>query len=480
MMTGITRRREQHLSMGLWAVAMFCTISWHYVAVSAASNNSPKIAIIGGGIGGGSTAYYLHKWLPDASLTLFEQNDYIGGRLKHTLFTAGGKQAIPLNLGGDAWSDVNAYMVSLQKELKVPLDESSTGGNGLLGFFEGNGRWLQPHRDYISEGSMYLILESFKWALRSNYDHRGDDVAFGSIGEFLSAGGLNGFTSVTAYDYAKAHYWVSDRFLWQDVLPVTRVIYDQNLNLTAFAGWTSLLAGTTESFSTEGGNDVFVQTLVNASKARVMLNTKVMDVSKANNKNNPTSYLVTYAKNQNDTKKIELDSQMFDVVILAAPFEFSGIRWNKFKLPNIKPRPYVHWFVTMVQSSGLNATYFGKAKTEQVPDSILTTGNSTAPFVVVSIQAQPDPTTKIYKIFSNEDVSDRLNSIFVNVTNHVVQHWNYTFPVYKAMNDDDYQPIVLHDNLFYLNAMESVATAMECSVIAGRNIALLIKKAFRL
>lgn len=104
---------------------------------------------------------------------------------------------------------------------------------------------------------------------------------------------------------------------------------------------------------------------------------------------------------------------------------------------------------------------------------------------------------KIYKLFSNVDVSSLLSQIFIDVSDSHVQvsvfrsqqlksiyfgisppfgflcqAWPYTFP--ELIPTINFQPIILAQNLYYLNTMESVASAMEASVISGRNTAQLI------
>lgn len=82
---------------------------------------------------------------------MFERNDYIGGRLKHivldgvtvegtSLFRLGcarrGRRLLIAStcaaraVGGDAWSQVNAYMVELAQELNIQFDNTSYSGNG--------------------------------------------------------------------------------------------------------------------------------------------------------------------------------------------------------------------------------------------------------------------------------------------------------------------------------------------------------------
>lgn len=92
--------------------------------------------------------------------------------------------------------------------------------------------------------------------------------------------------------------------------------------------------------------------------------------------------------------------------------------------------------------------------------------------------------TKIFKMFSNEDVTSFLDDIFVDPSTDpkdlVVQHWNYTFPYLTPKNTTNmFQPIFLSEKsktLIYLNALESTASAMETSIIAGRNAALILSQ----
>ena len=45
----------------------------------------------------------------------------------------------------------------------------------------------------------------------------------------------------------------------------------------------------------------------------------------------------------------------------------------------------------------------------------------------------------------------------------------------NVQNDSEFQAIVLDSNLYNINAMESVASAMEGSVIGARNVAMMVK-----
>jgi len=110
----------------------------------------------------------------------------------------------------------------------------------------------------------------------------------------------------------------------------------------------------------------------------------------------------------------------------------------------------------------------------------------------------------IFKIFGNVNLtSSTLERMFVKLATYHVQYWPYTFPDLSPVKDaSQYQPVrspppptvrsspqpschrgpcrlhqvVLDESgsLLYLSSMESLATAMEASVIAGRNAALLL------
>ena len=49
--------------------------------VAGESTAHPRVAIIGGGIGGASTAYFLREGVPDARIDVYEREEQTGGRM---------------------------------------------------------------------------------------------------------------------------------------------------------------------------------------------------------------------------------------------------------------------------------------------------------------------------------------------------------------------------------------------------------------
>ena len=220
-----------------------------------------------------------------------------------------------------------------------------------------------------------------------------------------------------------------------------------------------MLSATSDAYSVFGGNDQLVQLFFEISQAKVLLNTTITEISKKNQ-----SYFLSTS-----------DSVFgpFDSVVLATPIEFSNIIFN-FPMVHVTPRVYHHWIVTIVTAKNLKSSYFGGIST--VPDTIFTTDNSTVRFTVVHPLTNTSDGLIVYKFFSNEDISNELPEMFDGLSSTFVHYWPYTFP--DLTPGIPYQPIQLEDdndgNVFYLSGMDSVATAMEASTIAGRNIALRI------
>jgi len=235
------------------------------------------------------------------------------------------------------------------------------------------------------------------------------------------------------------------------------VIYDQSLDISAFAGLVSVLPDVTDAYSVEGGNSLLVEMLLKASRANVHFNTKIFGIN-------------FDGRNFNISSQNNALPALYDKVVIAAPIEYADLQFSGVAIPQFASRSFVHWFVTLVLADGLSPSYFGVSP---VPDIVLTVENTTAPFVVISPQVKSSSTGKIiYKIFSNVNVTSYLPDIFVGVVDSYVQSWKYTFP--DLSPPSSYQPTILAPGLFYINTMESVACAMEGSTISGRNVALLM------
>ena len=201
-----------------------------------------------------------------------------------------------------------------------------------------------------------------------------------------------------------------------------------------------------------------------------------------------------------------VSSSLFDAVVIATPLEHA----HNLTLPPaatalIQPRDFRHWYVTVVRSTGggLDPRFFNASSIDSLPfDNILVEAGADVPFNVVQLEATLPDNSTLWKLFSNGPLDDAfLQTLFRGLSSDpadtVRQHWPFTFPALKPVSPvspsgtaaaggaaggaaavgssgDTYQPIVLAPGLYYVNAIESVASAMEGSILAARNIALLL------
>jgi hypothetical protein len=77
-----------------------------------------KITIVGGGLSGLATAYYLSKKNPDYNITLYEKNQRFGGRCRTTLLNN-----LPIENGCEFIDEEHKTLLNLVKELNLQLEK---------------------------------------------------------------------------------------------------------------------------------------------------------------------------------------------------------------------------------------------------------------------------------------------------------------------------------------------------------------------
>ncbi|XP_072030148.1 prenylcysteine oxidase 1-like [Amphiura filiformis] len=219
--------------------------------------------------------------------------------------------------------------------------------------------------------------------------------------------------------------------------------------------------------SVDGGNSLLPKALINASKADVMLNSLVTSVTK-----DPGGYVVTY-------NKPSPQQLLADVVILAAPLEWTDIAFRNFPEDPASKQPrrtWTYWYVHYVSAKSLNNAYFNQPQNWNQPQDILTTSNASTTWATIQFITNNNG-LNIYKLFCFQNITSTINKYFLGVKTVHVKYWKYTFPeLMPIQKDSQFQDIELDDNLFNINTMESVASAMEGSVISGRNVAMIVKE----
>eukprot|EP00659_Diplonema_papillatum_P005790 gene5790-8855_t len=451
-----------------------------------------SIAVIGGGFSGSSTAYYLNKLCEGCyNVTVFEAQPQVGGRVGHVVLP---NSTIAANTGGDAWSECNYYLMDLMYELPIQNDN---GGypTQTAELWEGPGNgWLPlPVNKTLDKHAWWDALASvvdvaaIQAALTANYAERGgllDGKPFDSVAEFAAYGRLDAFSNVSMHQILTRQGF-DERMVADLAVPLSRAIYDQNLSLNGFAGMAVLLSAATPEYSSVGGNDQVVKSLLAAAGVNLRAATAIRAVAYTDDHSpHPgktelgssaaagTFALTTSANETHDG---------FDVVVLASPIEAAGewtatgftpIAWS-FPLPPLKMRTYHHWYVVYAIAEAADPSYFETSG--PVPDAVLTPENTTAPFVQLATRYQLPSGLKAFEFFSNAPLDDKLNDMFTGLQWNKTIVYPATFPN-LAPDPANYQPNKLHPSVYYPNALESMAVAMEISVIGGRNAAMQIHR----
>lgn len=178
---------------------------------------------------------------------------------------------------------------------------------------------------------------------------------------------------------------------------------------------------------------------------------------------------------------------MYDIVIIATPLHQgnSDIMFSGFSppIPSHYPGHYHQTVSTLVHGT-VNTSYLGSTgpSSEFTVSEILTTDtkgcviNSLSSVDPVHIpqgyQRPPASQAKVWKVFSQQPLSqEQLQDIFISWDSVSETRW-LAYPSYRSPHRKA-PPFILHNRLYYLNALEWAASAMEMSAIAARNVALL-------
>ncbi|NXS54613.1 PCYOX oxidase, partial [Brachypteracias leptosomus] len=329
---------------------------------------------------------------------------------------------------------------------------------------------------------MYMWVEDILDKFMRIYRYQTYDYAFSSNEQLLHALGGNSFTRMLnqSIDEAMQRAGFSHKFINEVVCPAMRVNYGQGVNINSFVGAVSLAGVESGLWSVKGGNKLVCTGLLYSSKAEVIPGTVLSIEPKVRPR--PTGdpvklYQVTY----NTTSGLTGD--IYDMVIIAAPLgrKLANITFKNFDppIPDF-PNPY-HQTVTTLVHGRVNASFFGYQDpsafnfgaifTTENPNLFISSLGVVSPVEDVGAAGKLPLQSAVWKVFSKEVLTkEQLNLLFSSYDSVKVKSW-LAYPHYSP--PERCPPIILHDNIYYLNGMERAASAMEMSAIAAKNAALL-------
>lgn len=431
---------------------------------------SRRIAIIGGGASGAFASHFIRKECTDVSeVVLFEKSPRMGGRIESIDISLPSENVtLTVELGASLGIMANRYFVKAAREANASfvmlksedkrvgiLSKSKDGvffafksEKGILGSIQSTLSFLWRYG--FSMQRLGSKISDLVTKFQRIYSFQSQGIAFASPAELLRSLGLFDISQISL---EKEMSTLSVQFRNEFLTGVTKTQYNQNTHINAFAGSIALagIGSVSESFRISHGNDQMIQFLIENSDCRLKMGISVDAIVSEDGK--------VLLK----SKGVELG--VFDQVVLAVPFAESGISVEG--VDGIVE--YQDVFVTIV-SGTMNPEYFGT--TGQLPEIILTDSHDFS-FSSIGTLFQSNSGLRVVKFFSTVQIHPNvLSRIFHNeFIVHKVKHWK-AYPRFPSQAK--FLPFEIAPGLFYPNAMESAASAIEVMAVSARNTALLL------
>ncbi|KAG4026548.1 hypothetical protein MFRU_039g00260 [Monilinia fructicola] len=483
-----------------------------------ADSHAKRIAIIGAGAGGSSSAYHLQKFAAETDLsinvTIFERSSYIGGR--STTVNAYGNPLEPVELGASIFVEVNAILKNASREFGLHPKSTDTEEAEVLGIWDGaEFVYTQKDSDWKywdiakllwkyglaplkTQRLMKTVVGKFLQLYEAPY------FPFRSLSERIEELDLKTVASVTGEQFL-ADNNIGGSFATELIQASTRVNYGQNLNV--IHGVETMVCMAIEgAMQIQGGNWQIFDSMVQSSNSTVRLNHTITEISKVQDQEKYNVKTVT----TDAIGVTHTSEEPFDSIIIAAPLQYSNIKIASGLLQHTPDEiPYVTLHVTLFTSPyGLNPAYFNLGPNDEVPTTILTTlpKNIPAPtdpkdfvgppgfFSISTLRKVINPTTleyeNLYKIFSPQPLSSEFLSSILNSSAPVPQElatisslgnntitWYYphvwnSYPYeYPRVT---FEEIQLAPGIYYTSGIESFISTMETSALMGKNVARLV------
>lgn len=437
----------------------------------------PRVAIIGGGIGGASASHFLTELLNNTvDIDLYEAQT-IGGRLATVKIDNKEFEA-----GGSIIHPKNKYM---QKFVKLVGLEHNLLGNENIGIWDGDQFLYKDSRYYIVSLARLLYRYGLqplelKWYVDKTLEDFVKIYALQDAGK--SFGNINALLSAMNKDFPKLlkislkdqllRNGFTQRLIDELAQAATVINYGQETTvMQSFVGLVALAGIDGNLWSIKGGNKQVPEHLIYRNRNVNVIPSRVTKVRYVADQNTKQNYELTYAnKDSNDSM-----TSNYDIVIIAAPLTSEqrlSMEFIEFPDSIAIPGSYQTTYATFVQAD-LNPKYFGL---QERLDSILSCApNKTKISSVGKVDSvdggSTETTSRVWKVFSRKSLESTLiNEMFSNVIEKREIAWK-AYPHYTT--DVPFGNFRLHDALYYVNAIEWAASAMEMSAIGGRNVAIL-------
>ncbi|XP_040013168.1 prenylcysteine oxidase 1 isoform X2 [Xiphias gladius] len=333
---------------------------------------------------------------------------------------------------------------------------------------------------------MQMWVESVLDKFMRIYQYQQYGYSFSSVKTLLHAMGGDGFLALMnqTLEETMIGEGFSQIFLNDIVAPITRANYGQSVRIHGFVGAVSLAGADSGLWAVDGGNKRVCSGLLYNSKSELIparVTSIAVRVRPSKKGTTASFYEVSYVGESGSAHSL------YDIVVIATPLHQGkyDITFSGFSppIPSHYPGHY-HQTVSTVVHGLLNTSYLGTAEpaSEFTVSDVLTTDSkgsvissliSLNPVHIPAGYTQPPASqAKVWKVSSSQPLSqEQLQNMFLSWDSVSETRW-LAYPAYRSPHRKT-PPFILHNRLYYLNAVEWAASAMEMSAISARNVALL-------
>ncbi|XP_029798944.1 prenylcysteine oxidase-like [Suricata suricatta] len=442
-----------------------------------------KIAVVGAGIGGSAVAHFLQQHFgPRVQIDVFEKGT-VGGRLATISVNKQHYES-----GAASFHSLSLHMQDFVKQLGLRHRREVVGRSAIFSgehFVLEETDWylLNLFRLWWHYGISFLRLQMWVEEVMEKfmriYKYQAHGYAFSGVEELLYSLGESAFVNMTQRSVAESllQVGVTQRFIDDVVSAVLRASYGQSAAMPAFAGAMSLAGAQGSLWSVEGGNKLVCSGLLKLTKANV-IHATVTTVALQQTEGKPL-YYVEYEN------EVGNGSDFYDIVVIATPLHLddnsSTITFAGFDPPIDAFRgPFQPTVISLVHGY-LNSSYFGFPDPKLFPfASILTTDfpnffcvldNICPVNISANFRRKQPQEAAVWRVQSPKPLlRSQLKTLFRSYYSVQTAEWQ-AHPLYGS------QPglprFALHDQLFYLNALEWAASSVEVTAVAAKNVALL-------
>lgn len=213
-------------------------------------------------------------------------------------------------------------------------------------------------------------------------------------------------------------------------------------------------------WSVFGGNKLLPKKLVENSNSTLLLNTRVDSITYLG----PNRFELKISSKSGQTY-----TKTYSSVIIGTPLTENQIQFLNFSVnlnQNIGKRKY-HRTVSTLVAGKLNKKFKGKDVLSINKSNFFTSIGRVYP-----VDDSTDEKIPVFKVFSPTPLTtEELNKIFDETKVVRVNDW-FAYPEYDSISAP-LPSFILFPGIYHLNAIEWAASAIEMSLIGGRNVALL-------